>query len=442
MHPRKLPCAIMVVAIFGWPLFCAFRYGFHEAVRWYGNGKRVSETAVHSCGVNLSDDTIVAARGGAVLLVSAFRDERFAPRTLRVIGIARRAGLPRLYCHICTGPSVFTAPAETLFHSDHFDFPYGTVDFLCRVPEKVGRALQVSVSARQRPEVREPYLWIREAGRNATGPFPRQFSVCVSTLFGNYSNVLQFVQSMEMYRLLGAGKVFVYKSDCGPLLRKVLDHYSAEGLLEVVPWEVDRYLRVSNSWKPSLGPGDLHYHGQIAALNDCLYRNMEASAYVALVDIDEVIVPRIHDTWGAMMAFLSSRHLGVESFSFEDAVFRTEVFGDGGRFDLWPRVPGVNVLRHVDREPLRPFAFNARKLVVNPRAVVWTSVHHTLWQRGASMEVPASVARMHHCRKRDDLGVRDSQLVRDTTLWKYSAALVRNVNRTLSRVLGAAGLDP
>jgi len=29
-----------------------------------------------------------------------------------------------------------------------------------------------------------------------------------------------------------------------------------------------------------------------AALNDCLYRNMYKSKYVAFLDIDEIIVPR------------------------------------------------------------------------------------------------------------------------------------------------------
>ena len=436
MRKRYQIYMMMVASISCWLMFALFESGLLEATSWYGNGERVLETKAGSCVGNLSGETIVSVCGGEVLLVSAFRDERSAPRTVRVIGIVRRARVPHLHCHVCAGSSVFSAPAEVLVHSDHFGFPYGTADLLCQWPQNAGRALRVSVSDRKLPDPSEPFLRIRDTVWNATSSSARRFSVCISTLFGNYTNVLQFVQSMEMYRLLGAGKVFVYKSSCGPLLQKVLDHYSAEGLLEVVPWEVGHHLKVSNSWTPSLGPGDLHYHGQIAALNDCLYRNMADSAYVALVDIDEVIVPQFHQTWGDMTSFLSLYHLGVESFSFENAVFRSNVFGDGGRFDIWPRVPGVNILRHVDREPLRPYGFNARKLLVNPRAVLWTSVHRTLWQRGASFAVPGSVARLHHYRKPDDTAVRTGELVRDTALWKYSARLIRNVNHTLSQLLG------
>ncbi|XP_061118103.1 uncharacterized protein LOC133141551 [Conger conger] len=437
MRLRYLLHMLIVASISSWLLFSLFwSHLLPEAIGWPGNIKPALEKKGLLCQGPPDGETVVPACGGLVLLVSAFRDERFSRRTVRVIGVARRTGLPPLFCHICTGPSVFSVPAAVLIHSDHFGFAYGTTDFLCQWKSDTGLALRVSVSDRELPDLSTSFLWIHETARNSTAPFPRQFSVCISTLFGNYSNVLQFVQSLEMYRLLGAGKVFVYKSSCPPLLQKVLDHYSSTGLLEVVPWDVGRHLKVSNSWKPSLGPGDLHYHGQIAALNDCIYRNMVDSAYVVLVDIDELIIPRLHQTWGKLMDFLSFTHPGVVTFLFEDTLFRNTVFGDDGRLDIWPHVPGVNILRHVHREPFQPLSHNARKLLVNPRLVVWTSVHDTLWLKGTSLNVPPSVAYLHHCRKPRDMSAKDSQLLQDTSLWKYSAPLIRNVFRTLSQVLG------
>jgi len=66
----------------------------------------------------------------------------------------------------------------------------------------------------------------------------------------------------------------------------------SSGLVEVIPWPLSRFLRVSRSWLVKDGPGDLHYFGQIPALNDCLYRYMYRSAYVALHDTDELILPQ------------------------------------------------------------------------------------------------------------------------------------------------------
>ncbi|KAJ8386700.1 hypothetical protein AAFF_G00166490 [Aldrovandia affinis] len=434
---HKLLIVIMVICVSGWALFC-FLQG---ATGWFDYSDPMFETEWSGqCGRNVTGETAVPVRDSEAFLMSAFLDERVAAGTLRVIGVAHRTSLQRLYCHVCTGTKVFTSPTQVLLHSDHFGFPYTTADFLCQVPKKAGQALAVSITTQRLPDPADSFLQIHDTARPASmAPLPRQFSVCISTLFGNYSNILQFVQSMEMYRILGAEKVFVYKTDCSPLLQKFLDHYSSQGLLEVVAWDVGRHLRMSNSYKPSLGPGDLHYHGQIAALNDCIYRNMASSTYVVLLDMDEVIVPRMHHSWVDMMAFLSLHHLDVASFTFENSVFRYDVSGDGGRFDIWPTVPGVNILRHVHREPLRPYVFNACKLVLNPRAVVWTSVHNTLWQHGATLRVPSSVARLHHYRSPDDILVQRSQLVRDTTLWKYSSPLIRNVNHTLSQVLRPSG---
>lgn len=62
--------------------------------------------------------------------------------------------------------------------------------------------------------------------------------------------------------------------------------------MEVIPWMVSRFLSVSRSWLPQLSPGDIHYFGQIPALNDCVYRYMYQTRYLALHDVDELIVPQ------------------------------------------------------------------------------------------------------------------------------------------------------
>lgn len=63
--------------------------------------------------------------------------------------------------------------------------------------------------------------------------------------------------------------------------------------MEVIPWSISSLLNVSHSWQPERGPGDLHYYGQIPALNDCLYRYMYQTKYMALHDMDELILPQL-----------------------------------------------------------------------------------------------------------------------------------------------------
>lgn len=381
--------------------------------------------------INVTTGAILRVRNSTALLVSAYLDKRFSSRTVRIIAIVKRSQVPQFYCQFYNSSWLVTARAKVLIHPEHFSFPYGTAFIMCQMPNMAEVASYITVTTTMSPKPAGPLLRIRPVNRGRSLTYPRQFSVCISTLFGNYSNVLQFVQSLEMYRILGAQKVFIYKSDCSPVLQRVLDYYVAEGFIEVIAWDIQHYLNVSRSWLPSLDPGDLHYYGQITTLNDCVYRNMPESRYVVLNDIDEVVVPILHRDWVEMMDTLSSAHLGVESFFVENSVFRTSVTGDTGEFNLWGQVPGVNILQHVHREPYRRFTFSACKMIVNPRAVVWTSVHRVPWRVGASMWVPSSVARLHHCRKDDDMKVREKDLIRDTTIWKYSSSLIRNVNRVL-----------
>ncbi|MBN3299465.1 YSNK protein, partial [Amia calva] len=379
---------------------------------------------------------VVPVENAKAFVVSAYSDERFFPGMVRVIGIVDRAQHSEFYCHFCEGTQAFSSMAQLVFHSDHFGFPYGTADFLCQTPRRERGFRLVSVSVNPQVDPADHFLSIQNTEKNVSAGFPYEFTVCISTLFGNYNNVLQFIQAMEMYRLLGAQKVLVYKSSCSPQLQSVLDYYKALGVLEVIPWNIHLHLNVSSGWLYSVHPGDLHYHGQVAALNDCVYRSMYTSHYVVLNDIDEIIVPRLHQDWGGMMRFLSSRHLGVNAFLFENSVFPNGVFGDEGAFDLqrWAAVPGVNILRHVHREPYQVLAFNARKLIVNPRGVIWTSVHKVLWLQGDWLKVSGTVARMHHYRTPDQPQLPREQLIRDTSLWRYNTFLVKNVVRVLHEV--------
>ena len=61
-------------------------------------------------------------------------------------------------------------------------------------------------------------------------------------------------------------------------------HYT-KPTIEILPWN----LRMRSQ-------KEIRTEGLFAALNDCLYRNMYRFKYLALVDLDEFIVPRHNDT--------------------------------------------------------------------------------------------------------------------------------------------------
>lgn len=116
------------------------------------------------------------------------------------------------------------------------------------------------------------------------------------------------------FRLLGVGRVVIYNTSCGPELDLLLQTYRQEGFLEIVPWPIDKYLIPSKGWLFSIHGGDLHYYGQLATLNDCIYRSMARSHYVTLNDIDEIVMPYQHDNLADLMSVLQQHNPNVGFF--------------------------------------------------------------------------------------------------------------------------------
>ncbi|NXX52004.1 GALT1 galactosyltransferase, partial [Tricholaema leucomelas] len=294
---------------------------------------------------------ITPLKDNRTFIVSPYFDNRERKLT-RVIGIVHHNEVKELYCWFCCHPDgkIYVSRADIDVHSDRFEFPYGATDIVCLEPENCD---PTHVSIHQFPRGDIDQLPRFEIKNRKAEPFPVDFTVCISTMFGNYNNVLQFIQSMEMYRILGAQKVMIYKNNCSHLMEKVLKFYIEEGIVEVIPWPIDSHLKVSIMWHHSLDAKDIGYYGQITALNDCVYRNMRRSKFVLLNDADEIILPLKHPDWKTMMQSLQQQNPGAGVFLFENHIFPKTVSTPVFNISSWNTVPGVNILQHVHREPDR-----------------------------------------------------------------------------------------
>ncbi|XP_076880272.1 uncharacterized protein LOC143528457 [Brachyhypopomus gauderio] len=382
--------------------------------------------------VHFRNNSITSIKHSAHFAVSAFNDHRIN-KAIRVISIIRRDSLQPLYCIYCIDDhDCQTSEAEVQIHSDHFGFPYGASDVLCNGGHTQNAThVAISTSANISEIHSEDLLPINnEVTRES---FNFSFTVCISNLFGDYNNVLQFVQTMEMYKLLGVQHVVIYNTSCGPDLEKLLQHYKREGILEIVPWPIDTFLNPSKGWNFSEHGGDLHYYGQLVTLNECIYRNMYQSKYVLLNDIDEIIMPYKHVNLSFMMDDLQLQHKNVGVFLIENHIFPKTQFEESHRFSRpeWRNISGINIMEHIYREPDRKYVFNPRKMIINPRSVVQTSVHSTLQYHGDVYYVPFNVCRIVHVRTPLQGSLTKQQLHVDTRVWDFEAELISNVDKTL-----------
>uniref|UniRef100_A0A673H8I1 Glycosyltransferase family 92 protein n=1 Tax=Sinocyclocheilus rhinocerous TaxID=307959 RepID=A0A673H8I1_9TELE len=366
-------------------------------------------------------------------MVSAFIDHRL-DGVIRVISIINRNSLQPLYCVHCSAEQVCkTVHTEVQIHSDHFSFPYGASDVICKGKHMQNATHVLITDKKDSVDLKMEYLPIKNKAVQETFKF--NFTVCISNLFGNYNNVLQFAQTMEMYTLLGVQHVVIYKTGCGPDLKKLLKHYETEGILEIVPWPIDQFLNPASGWNIKHHKGDIQYYGQLVTLNECIYRHMYQSKYVLLNDIDEIIMPYKHASLPSLMEDLQSAHPNIGVFLIENHIFPKTQFEESGKFKRaeWNNIPGVNIMEHIYREPSRKNIYNPTKMIVNPRKVQQTSVHSSLKNFGGSFHVPFNVCRIVHVRVPLQRRLTKEQLFVDKRVWDFEQELIQNVDQTLKR---------
>ena len=122
------------------------------------------------------------------------------------------------------------------------------------------------------------------------------FTICVGgVLKHEYSNYHQLVEWVEVNSMFGADHVVAYDYNSSAILTPYVDYYRRAGVMEVVPWTLPDLGEVSDFrliWN----------YGQVTVINDCIYRNMYTSRFIASLDLDEFIVPYGRGTtWREMM---------------------------------------------------------------------------------------------------------------------------------------------
>ena len=122
--------------------------------------------------------------------------------------------------------------------------------------------------------------------------------VCVKPIWGNYSKTLEIVEFIELNKLLGVSKFFIYNESISDEVSCVLNYYKdKENLVSVVPWNLPSKIEIDY----------LPNRGVMSSLNDCIYRNMNDFRYLMTIDLDEFIIPHKHESIPEMLKYLDSQ---------------------------------------------------------------------------------------------------------------------------------------
>ena len=197
-------------------------------------------------------------------------------------------------------------------------------------------------------------------------------------------------------------------------MEQVLSYYSKRGLAEVLLWQLPKEL-----------VNDIHYHGELAAINDCMYRNRNLTKYLAFIDLDEYIIPRDGNAmaWVDMMPNLK---LG-NSFSFRNTFFWRELAAtpNASVDEYTDNLLTMSVLKHAN------YTFpngNRSKVMIRPEKIEIMGIHDVGRMVSGGKEtangVDINIGLLHHYKSGVDLG---GSHVEDNTMLKYRKVLIKRI---------------
>ncbi|KAK0167720.1 hypothetical protein PV327_001592 [Microctonus hyperodae] len=299
----------------------------------------------------------------------------------------------------------------------------------------------VSIVARLRAS---PTNRIHIQNRPQDRPVERQnLAICVKPLHFNYNRVLQLVEFIELYKILGANHVILYNDTIGDETGCTLEYYEkTRGLVSLLPWH----------GLDMISQREIRTEALFAALNDCLYRSMYKYEYVALVDLDEFIIPRHNDTIIQLIRWMTSRisSKSTSALSFQNAFFYLQ----------WPDDPLITIAKSPTQAGLVTLRKTRRRLklhphkqrskyICKPRDIVEAG-NHFVWEFLAghgTLNVPSDAAILHHyrvCEFGGDDCVKTPSVV-DKTAYKYKKQLTNDVDESwleLGKICRLPQLEP
>ncbi|CAH2052505.1 unnamed protein product, partial [Iphiclides podalirius] len=274
-----------------------------------------------------------------------------------------------------------------------------------------------------------------------------EFAVCVKGLdFLHEDLSVRLVEWIEMVRILGADKIFFYELQVHPNITKVLDYYKGVGAVEVTPITLP-------GGQPNL-PGLQHMYlkkktthkrqMELIPYNDCLYRHMYEYRWLALLDIDEVIVPLEDEDWSGLMRRILPLSVPAagkparSSYHASNLYFLDSLRHEHGWEEGVPRY--MHMLQHVYRT--RNFTKPGQyvKAFHETDRVLALHNHFPLACLGgacSSYAMETRHARLQHYRADCVTALSKScaelraQPVRDTALWRWRGPLQERAERAL-----------
>ncbi|XP_076355930.1 uncharacterized protein LOC143249629 isoform X2 [Tachypleus tridentatus] len=398
---------------------------------------------------------------GTFYLYGAYYDDRWRGGSLpsvRILGMVDRLKPLPTICQLwfdkLKSPLFSTVTYTYAWHTKWGNYKNNILQpyvISCKIPKESKGQVPASVSLVER-NCQKPSCNLRVVNNR---PVRKQdFAVCVKGLdFLQDDLSVRLVEWLELLRVVGAKKVFLYELEIHPNISKVLQYYRNQGFVQLTPITLPGN-------QPNL-PGFRHLYlksklinkrqNELIPYNDCLYRNLYSYEYLVLLDIDEFILPVKHDTWAELMKVVVSKALQEKNYTRASYNVRNVYFlddlKDGEELHHETHEKGIpsylHMLQHVYRSKNFTKAGSYVKCFHNTERAVSLHNHFPLNCFGTctTYSISTDLAHLQHYRKDCVGSLKNScksdfkvYTTRDTAIWKYKDAVIRQSALVLKKL--------
>ena len=208
-------------------------------------------------------------------------------------------------------PEMMLAKAGIAFVPKRFQsYFYHPCDIICPLydlkhPRLTNNLIPVAVSILPRSSSRSvidyklPVLNSENGGTGTYVAAKNEVGLCVKPIHSNYDDWVELVSFIELNKILGVSKFIIYNESISENVNCILKYYEQkEKIVSTLSWDLVSKFKNKKS--------QVRNRGVMSSLNDCFYRNMNEYQYLFSVDLDEFIIPHMHETLPEMLNYLHS----------------------------------------------------------------------------------------------------------------------------------------
>ena len=377
-----------------------------------------------------------------------FQDGRGFHSIVRVLGAAKHRLKTSLNCAVVDKAGyrnivevvslikyfqvIYLIKVDIRQNKEHWNLPYSSYYFNCMLRGTFS-PVKVALLQEAAPNNATSWLQVQVPPEVKVSGGEERMGVCVKPMYKQYNKAVSLIEFISLYHLLGATHFIFYNHSVGAEVETVLQYYirnfnKTKISVTVLPWSL-----------PLESQTKIRTEAMFTSLNDCNFRMLNRVKYCAMVDLDEYLIPHLHDNLTDLLDYLNKPT--VASFNFQNSFFYLywENNTDLEKFvDADTNLPYLVTMFKTTRLTRIQRHGSRSKYVVKPENVVEVGNHNIwLYRLGKrQIKVNESLGLSHHYRVCEfgGSGCIKRESVSDTRAHHWARKLITQVDRNCRNI--------